>query len=196
MPSHFGAVAKVYAINDYALSQNSGNDRLLDNNPLSISLYVLGYNANKNLVTPSSALKNNIKNYLSQYRMATDAINIKNAYYLNIGINFDISVLPTFNNKEVLSNCINALKDKFSIEYMQINKPLVISDINSTLIQVKGVQSITKVEVVNKSGGSYSPYSYDIHGATRNNILYPSLDPSIFEIRFPDVDIQGRIVTL
>lgn len=196
MPSHFGAVAKVYAINDYALSQNSGNDRLLDNNPLSISLYVLGYNANKNLVTPSSALKNNVKNYLSQYRMATDAINIKNAYYLNIGINFDISVLPTFNNKEVLSNCINALKDKFSIEYMQINKPLVISDINSTLIQVKGVQSITKVEVVNKSGGNYSPYSYDIHGATRNNILYPSLDPSIFEIRFPDVDIQGRIVTL
>ena len=196
MPSHFGAVAKVYAINDFALSQNSGNDRLLDNNPLSISLYVLGYNANKQLVMPSSVLKNNIKNYLSQYRMATDAINIKNAYYLNIGINFDISVLPTFNNKEVLHNCINALKDKFSIEYMQINKPFVISDINSTLIQVKGVQSITKVEVINKSGGNYSPYSYDIPGATRNNILYPSLDPSIFEIRFPDVDIQGRIVTL
>jgi len=128
--------------------------------------------------------------------MATDAINIKNAYFLNIGINFDISVLPTFNNKEVLSNCISALKDKFGIEYMQINKPFVISDINSTLIQVKGVQSITKVEVVNKSGGDYSPYSYDIFGATRNNILYPSLDPSIFEIRFPDVDIQGRIVTL
>ena len=79
MPSHFGAVAKVYAINDFALSTNSGNDRLLDNNPLSISLYTLGYNANKNLTTPSSALKNNIKNYLSQYRMATDAINIINA---------------------------------------------------------------------------------------------------------------------
>jgi hypothetical protein len=196
MPSHFGSVAKVYAINDYALSHNEGNDRLLDNNPLAISLYVLGYNANKKLVTPPTALKTNIKNYLSQYRMATDAINIKNAYYLNIGINFDISVLPTFNNKEVLSNCIEAIKSKFSIEYMQINKPLVISDINSTLIQVKGVQSISKVEVVNKSGGDYSPYSYDIHGATKHNILYPSLDPSIFEIRFPDVDIQGRIVTL
>jgi len=196
MPSHFGSVAKVYAINDFALSQNSGNDRLLDNNPLSISLYTLGYNASKQLVMPSSVLKNNIKNYLSQYRMATDAINIKNAYYLNIGINFDISVLPTFNNKEVLSNCIKALKDKFSIENMQINKPLVISDVNSTLLQVKGVQSISKVEIVNKSGGNYSPYSYDISGAIRNNILYPSLDPSIFEIRFPDVDIQGRIVTL
>lgn len=196
MPSHFGAVAKVYAINDYELSYKSGNDRLLDNNPLAISLYVLGYDANKNLITPPTALKTNIKNYLSQYRMATDAINIKNAYYLNIGINFDISILPTFNNKEVLSNCISALKDKFSIENMQINKPLIISDINSTLIQVKGVQSITKVEVVNKSGGDYSPYSYDIHGATRHNVLYPSMDPSIFEIRFPDVDIQGRIVTL
>ena len=196
MPSHFGSVAKVYAINDFALSQNSGNDRLLDNNPLSISLYILGYNANKQLVMPSSVLKNNIKNYLSQYRMATDAINIKNAYYINIGINFDISVLPTFNNKEVLSNCIKALKDRFGIENMQINKPLVISDVNSTLLQVRGVQSISKVEIVNKSGGNYSLYSYDIPGAIRNNILYPSLDPSIFEIRFPDVDIQGRIVTL
>ena len=196
MPSHFGSVAKVYAINDFTLSQNSGNDRLLDNNPLSISLYTLGYNANKQLVMPSTVLKNNIKNYLSQYRMATDAINIKNAYHINIGINFDISILPTFNNKEVLSNCIKALKDRFSIENMQINKPLVISDVNSTLLQVKGVQSISKVEIINKSGGNYSPYSYDILGAIRNNILYPSLDPSIFEIRFPDVDIQGRIVTL
>jgi hypothetical protein len=79
---------------------------------------------------------------------------------------------------------------------MQINKPLVISDVNSALLQIKGVQSISKVEIVNKSGGNYSPYSYDISGAIRNNILYPSLDPSIFEIRFPDVDIQGRIVTL
>jgi hypothetical protein len=49
------------------------------------------------------------------------------------------------------------------------------------------------VNFTNKSGGNYSPYSYDVNGAIRSEILYPSLDPAIFEIRYPDIDIQGRV---
>jgi hypothetical protein len=129
--------------------------------------------------------------------MVTDAVNIKDAFYINIGINFDIVIQSGYNNNDVITNCIVALKDFFSIDKWNINQPIILSDIMSTLLQVKGVQSITKIEIVNKqddTGITYSQYAYDIHGATRQGNIYPSIDPSIFEVRYPDLDIQGRVV--
>ena len=65
------------------------------------------------------------------------------------------------------------------------------------LDQIDGVQTVKTVEIVNKSGvnSGYSKYSYDILGATVNGTIYPSLDPSIFEVKYPNIDIQGRVVT-
>ena len=196
MDNDFGSVAKVYISQDAQLSPNSGNDRLLDNNPLAISAYVLAYNADKNIISASTALKNNIKTHLSEYKLLTDSINIKNAFYINIGVNFDITISTGYNNRDVITNCLTALKEHFNISNWQINQPIVLSDINSILLQVKGVQSVVKVEISNKQGGNYSPYGYDIKGATKNGVIYPSLDPAIFEVRYPDVDIQGRVITL
>ena len=85
----------------------------------------------------------------------------------------------------------------FSIDKWTINQPIVTSDVTSVLLQVKGVQSITKLEIINKqddTGAVYSKYTYDIYGATKQGNIYPSMDPSIFEIRYPDIDIQGRVV--
>jgi hypothetical protein len=126
--------------------------------------------------------------------MVTDAINIKNAYYINVGINFDITVLSGYSNKDVLTSCISTLQSHFNIDNWQINQPIILSEITSKLLQIRGVQSIVKIEVVNKQGGDYSPYGYDIAGATKNGNIYPSLDPAIFEVRFPNTDIQGRVV--
>ena len=98
-------------------------------------------------------------------------------------------------NKQVLTDCVVALQNFFDTDKWQINQPIIISSVVSTLLNINGVQSVVNVQFTNKSGGSYSPYSYDVQGAIRNQILYPSLDPSIFEIRFPDLDIQGRVVT-
>lgn len=196
MDNDFGSVAKVYISQDAQLSPNSGNDRLLDNNPLAISAYVLAYNASKNIISASTALKNNIKTHLSEYKLLTDSINIKNAYYINIGVNFDITISTGYNNRDVITNCLTALKEHFNISNWQINQPIILSDINSILLQVNGVQSVVKVEISNKQGGNYSPYGYDIKGATKNGVIYPSLDPAIFEVRYPDVDIQGRVITL
>jgi hypothetical protein len=195
MPSEFGTIAKVYVEQASALSVQTGNDPLIDNNPLAISMYVLAYNDSKQLEIPTTELKTNLKEYLEPFRMVTDAITIKNGFYINIGINFDITVIPGLSNKQVLTDCILALQNYFDIDKWQINQPVIISNVLSTLLSVTGVQSVVKIEFVNKSGGNYSPYSYDVQGAIRSNILYPSLDPSIFEIRFPDLDIQGRVVT-
>jgi hypothetical protein len=194
MPSEYGTVSKAYISQGLYNNPQQSVAISQEKNPLSLDLYILSYNNNKQLISASSTLKNNLVTYLNQYRMVTDAINIRDAYYINIGINFDITVLSGYSNKDVITNCISTLKDHFNIDKWQINQPIILSDIQSKLLQVKGVQSVVKLEVINKQGGDYSQYGYDIAGATRNNNVYPSLDPAIFEIRFPNTDIQGRVV--
>jgi hypothetical protein len=127
--------------------------------------------------------------------MMSDAVLIKDAYYANIKVNFDISCLPAYNSQEVLTKCINELKNYFDISKWQINQPIIHSDIYNLIGAVKGVQSVIKVEILNLTGGNYSPYSYDISAATKQGVVYPSLDPMIFEVRYPNSDIYGRVVT-
>jgi hypothetical protein len=194
MPADYGTVSKAYISQDFNHNPQQTVAYTQQYNPLSLDLYVLSYNNNKQLSTGSITLKNNLATYLNQYRMVTDAINIKDAYYINVGLNFDITVTSGYNNKEILTSCISTLQDYFNIDKWQINQPIALSDIQSKLLQVKGVQSVVKLEVVNKQGGNYSPYGYDIAGATKNNSVYPSLDPAIFEVRYPNTDIQGRVV--
>jgi hypothetical protein len=195
MPSEFGTIAKVYIEQASTLSVQSGNDPLIDNNPLALSMYVLAYNDNKQLEDATLELKTNLKEYLEPFRMVTDAVIIKDGFYINLGLNFDITVIPGLSNKQILTDCILALQDYFDTDKWQINQPIIISDVYGILMQIKGVQSVVKLDFTNLSGGNYSPYSYDVQGATRSGIIYPSLDPSIFEIRYPDTDIQGRVVT-
>ena len=196
LPSKFGSVAKAYIVQDQLSSTKSTTDNIVDSNPLSLSLYVLAYDNNKKLVTASSTLRDNLKTYLSQYRMLTDAINIKDAFVVNIGVKYDILVLPNYTGRDVLLACTQALKDHFSVEKWSINQPINLSTLYTLLDRVKGVQTVQNIEVENKAGGTYSQYAYDVKGATKNNIVYPSYDPCIFEVKFPDTDIIGRVTSL
>jgi hypothetical protein len=196
MDSKYGSIAKVYITQDQLTNPNSTTDSIIDSNPLSLSLFTLAYDNNKNLTPATVTLKNNLKTYLSEYMILTDALNIKDAFIVNIGVNFDIIVKPDFPGRDVLLACTNLIQDYFNITKWSINQPINLSSIYTLLDQVKGVQTVQKVEVVNKVGGVYSQYAYDIQGATRNNIVYPSYDPCIFEVKFPNTDINGRITTL
>lgn len=196
LPSKYGSVGKVYITQDQLSNPNSATDSIIDSNPLSLSLYTLAYNSSKNLTTATANLKNNLKTYLSQYMLLTDAINIKDAFVVNIGVNFDIIVRPNYLGSDVLLQCTTALQDYFDITKWNINQPVDVSSIYTLLDQIKGVQTVQKVEITNNVGGTYSQYAYDIKGATRNNVVYPSYDPMIFEVKSPTTDIKGRITTL
>ena len=197
LPSKFGVVSKTYINQDISIQNNFTTDLMATQNYNAISLYILSRDNNNNLVVPNNAVKQNLKTYLSQYRMITDAVNINDAFIINIGVNFEIIVRPNYNNRLVLNNCLNLLQSYFQVDKWQINQPIILPEIYSNLDQIEGVQTVQKVEIVNKAGSNtnYSQYSYDIKGATINNIIYPSLDPSIFEVKFPTTDIQGRVVT-
>lgn len=191
MPSKYGAISKAYITKDEVLNKQS-----VDTNPFALNLYVLGYDSNKNLSTLNTAAKENLKTYLSQYRLLTDSINIRNAFVINVGVKFDLIALPNFNSQEVLSRCITALQDYFNVDKWQINQPIVISDIMFVLTSVRGVQNVQNIEIENKYGiaNGYSRFIYDIQSATSNNVVYPPLDPAIFEVKNPNTDIIGRIV--
>lgn len=204
LPPQFGSVAKAYAAPDFQINTllDDGTDPIP--NPLAINFYILGYDANGKFQNLNPATKQNLENYLSYYRILTDAVNIKNAYIVNIGIDFEIIVLPNYNSNEVLLKCIDALKTMFSNSQMQINNPIVLTDIYVLLDRIDGVQSVVRpdrdgnggLQIINKFGGNYSSNKYGIQNATRNGIVYPPKDPSIFEVKYPDTDIRGKVVSL
>ena len=191
LPSQYGSIAKVYATPKLA-SDISKKEQIS-----SVDLYCLAYNNQRQLVTPSLALKNNLKTYLSQYRMINDTVDIKNGYIINIGVDFDIIVLPNYNSNEVILSCITAFRQFFNINNWQMNQPIILRDLYSTLDQVSGVQTVKNITISNKAGvaSGYSAFGYDINGATIDGVVYPSIDPSIFEVKYPNTDIKGRVVS-
>jgi hypothetical protein len=164
------------------------------NNPFAINLYVLGYDANKTISTLNKAIKENLKTYLSEYRLLTDGVNILDGFVINIGVDFEIRTYGGYNKREVLTKCITQLQDYFNIDNWTFNMPINISEIELLIAGVEGVQSVPKCEIVNKCLGSYSKHSYNISSATKGKMVYPSLDPSIFEVKFPNKDIKGRVI--
>ena len=191
MPSKFGTVAKAYIASDEQMSP----DGVSTSNPLAVNLYVLTYNSNKQLTPLVPAAKENLRTYLSQYRMLTDAINIKDGYIVNIGIDFAITVLPGNNSNAVLYRCITALQKKYSIDNLSFASAIYKTDIYLCLANVSGVQSVTQVDVSNLFNGDYSEHRYNIGSGTYQDVIYPSLDPSVFEIKYPATDIKGKVVT-
>jgi len=219
MPGRFGIVAKAYVatnssvktsvkrlipgtvdLNNVATVVNTNNESYFrkinydTNNPFAINLYVLSYNSDKQLVMVNEALVTNIAKYLKSYRLMTDGVNIIDGYVINIGVEFSIIVYKGFNKKDVLKNCLDAVKDFFNIDSWNFQQPINMSQLQLEIAKVEGVQSIVRLDIKNLTvrDGDYSPVEYDIVGATKNGIIYPSVDPSIFEIRFPDADIKGN----
>ena len=195
LPALYGSISKVYVTQDQSTNANVLGGAY-DSNPLALSLYVLAYNSERQVIQATDSLKQNLKTYLSQYMLLTDAVNIKDAFIVNVAMKYEIITLPNFVSRDVLLACNTALIEHFDITKWSINQPINISSIYTLLDRVKGVQSVEKIYFENKVGDNYSEYAYDIKGATRGNMVYPSYDPCIFEIKFPEIDIQGRVTTL
>ena len=202
MPPKFGSVAKAYAISiDQVQTINSisgtvGDRRYVDDKaiPNCVNLYVLGYNQRKNIASLNSTVKNNIAKYLEPYRVLNDNVNILDGFVVNIGVNFSIKVYrDTFNINDVLIRCIQEIRDFFDIDKWQMNQPIYLNDLNLLINSVDGVRTVTELEIVNKyafvDGSDYNDYRYSISEATSDYIIYPSADPCIFELRYPERDI-------
>jgi hypothetical protein len=206
LPPKYGNIAKIYMIQDEQAAgkgQNEG-DTDYQPNPLALNIYMLGYDQNKKLVRLNNAVKENIKVYLSQYRMMTDALQLKDAWRINISVNFAILTRKGYNKNEVLLKCVDRLKSYFEIDRWQINQPIILADVASEILSVDGVGTVVKPteqskELINiknewDSSRGYVTNIYHIPDATFNSVVYPPTDPAIFEIKYPDTDIRGRVL--
>jgi hypothetical protein len=164
------------------------------NNPFAINMYILGYDENKKLTNLNTAVKQNLKTYLGEYRLMTDAVNLLNGFIVNIGCDFEVICYSNYNKNEVVTNCLVELQDYFNIENWTFNKPINLSEIELILANVEGVMSVPSVKIYNLCGGdgNYSTNKYNIEQATKDKIVYPSLDPCVFEVKYPNKDIKGR----
>ena len=227
LPAKYGNIAKVHLSQDDQLNRDSDSidlnrtvtqadvdaGRTLQSfqagrflNPLAMNMYTLGFDSDKKLVKMNQTSKENLKTYLSQFRLVTDAINIKDAYIINIAVNFSILTKTGFNKNDVLLRCVTAVQDFFDIDRLQIGQPIILSDIAYELSLIDGVASVVKptennpndlpivIENKYKLEEGYSGNFYDISSGLIDGILYPALDPSIFEIKFPNTDIKGKVV--
>ena len=217
MPSEFGSISKATVTSEADLHVNNikpiqglideNNNILIDEtnkdfrkinldgvNPFGVNLYVLTYNENKNLTKANEALIYNLRHYLSKYRMISDRVNIIDGFIINIGVDFTILTYSTYNKKEVLTECLNTVKQFFDIELWQFSNAINIGQLELEIAKVNGVQAVAKLELINLVGDGYSIYEYDLKSATRNKIIYPPIDPSVFEIKNPEVDIRGNVL--
>ena len=216
MPSKYGAVAKSFVVKDDDInrivdftrkSSNSQNtldtdDDVLyvDDSPINtnINLYILGYDEDRRLQTLNSTVKGNVKTFLSGYRMLTDRVNIMDAYIVNFGIDYTVVVYQGFNSYDVITRISDRLVSFFDTDNFQINQPIIISDVYLEIAKIDGVQSITSLEFFNKNlqvhGSDYAAWAYNFKQNTRDGIIYPSIDPCIFELRYPQDDILGTAV--
>jgi hypothetical protein len=213
MPSKYGAIAKSYAVADtqldptpvqsdlylYSTSSlaptNTNTKFVKQNNPFSIDLYLLCYDTNQRLISTNEAIRQNLRNYLNQYRMLTDSVNLLDGYIINIGVEFTIIAYKNYNKREVLANCLTLAQNFFDINNIQFCQPINLSRLELEIAKIDGVQSVSNLKIKNLTlrDGDYSPYEYDITKATVDKVVYPSIDPSIFEVRFPTKDIVGRV---
>jgi hypothetical protein len=191
MPSEFGTIAKAYIEKPKLTDEQVSTIETLN-------LFALSQNSSGQFSIPTQTLKKNLRTYLSQYRIIGDNIEIRDAFVINIAVDFEIIVLPNFNNNDVILACINSLKNYFARDNWQINQPILLRDLFVRLDKITGVQIVKDIKITNKAGttSGYSQYAYDISSATQNQVIYPSLDPSIFEVKYPNSDIKGRVVPL
>jgi len=183
MPPSFGAIKRCSMQRDF------------DSFKRNLNLYVISEDNNGFLTTTNSTIKENVKTWLSRYKVINDTIDILNAYVVNFGIEY-ILVADYEENKFNALTAANArLRNFFANKNYDIGQSLFITDIYKELQKVPNVIDVIDVKIVPKVGGVYSQANFDFNAHLSNDGRYITSErTSIFEIKFPNTDIQGSIV--
>lgn len=181
MPSNFGRVFRAGV---------RSNPR----NPLATQLFIISRNADRQLIISPDSLKKNLRIFLNEYRMISDAIDLLDAQVVNFVLEFKIVTEPLAVKNVVIQTIINSLKRFFKIENFNIDQPVKIDDVHNIIFNSPGVASVLDIRFKNITGTVgqrvYSDIKFDISSNIRKKML---IGPpgSIFELRYPDNDIVG-----
>ena len=112
-----------------------------------VDLYLLSYDNNKNLVPTPMIIKQNLKQYLNQYRLLTDQVSFSDGFIVNFGVVFDVVGQSYENKDQIKLQCIQAIKDYFSISKMQFKQIIYSQNLENILMDVDGVKAVNYVSL-------------------------------------------------
>ena len=182
MPAEFGAIHRAQIVKDF------------DEFKRNLNLYIISKDTSGKLTLSNITLKNNVKSWLGQYKMINDTVDILDAEIVNFGIQYQVSLDSNTNRYTVINEATRRLSNFYRQNEFDIGQPIQITDIYRELQKVKGILDVYDVGIVEKTGGLYSNSNYSINdhlSSDGNRIL--ANERIIFELKFPNIDIQGTI---
>jgi hypothetical protein len=163
-------------------------------NPLSSQLFICSKDSSGFLSTTTDTLKKNLKVYLNEYRLISDAIDILDARIINFRVKFTVFINPNSNKSSTIQSVVARVSDVMNIKNFQIDQPIIISDIQNVIINTPGVLTLVDIKIESLNGTiqdrNYSSVTHNVKQYTRKGIIYGP-PGSIFEMRYPQYDIVG-----
>jgi hypothetical protein len=162
-----------------------------------IIIPILDVDSNGKLSNSSNTLlKDNITEYLSQFRMVNDYIEVKDGKIFNLAFDIDIYI-ENLSDNQIANNVINIVKNYMDINNYEMNQDVFLGRLEKEILNANGVINVIDIKVYNKTGGLYSNnvISQNILDTTTgeiqiiNNTIY-STEDSMYEVRFPEKDIR------
>lgn len=185
MPSQFGAPAKV------AITENNNK----------INVQILSYDTTGKLTSiVSNTLKQNLANYLSNYRMMNDYISIETAEVIDLSFEISVVLDSTQNQGQVITNIINKVSLFMNPQTRNLGQNIYLSELSSLIQDENGVITVTAIDVVNEVGGQYSGFQTSMPYENDELRTIKPIDDTIFaqpnqvyQIRYPNKDIKVRV---
>lgn len=171
-----------------------------------INVSILALDENSKLTTKAtSTLKENIAEYLADYRMVNDYVTIKNGQVINLGFEVELFVDKNIPRGEIITNAINTITSYMDINKWDMGDNIYLSDLVENINNVAGVLNVTDLRIFNKvnENGKYSfneiaqPY---IDETTRQIDLLGrytlfGIPNGMFEVKYPNKDIKVSVST-
>jgi len=181
MPSKYGSIKRCTVIKDQSSLKRN------------LNMYVVSENSFNKLTLTNNTIKQNLQTWLNNYRMVNDTIDILDPYIINLGVDFVLKLKPGKSKTDIQALAVDKIRKLFA-EGFFVGEAMFISSIYTALKDIESVLDVSSVKINNKSGGQYSPTAFVINknmSPDGSQLLCPA--NAIFEIKYPEVDIRGKI---
>lgn len=135
--------------------------------------------------------------------MISDAIDVLDARVINLKLDFELTIDPSYNKQIILQNVLKSLKKYFDIKNFNIDQPIVISDVVTNIYRTPGIISVNNrpnnsmLKFTNLTGvqgnKTYSDVNFDVTSNTVKGMLIPP-PGGIFELKYPDTNLMGVVI--
>jgi hypothetical protein len=185
MPSEFGAPAKV------SVTENDNK----------ILIQLLSYDTSGKLTSiVSNTLRQNVANYLSNYRMMNDYISILTAEVIDLSVEVSIVLDSAQNSGQIITNVIDKISTYFDPQIRQLGQNVYLSELSSIIQNQNGVLTVAGLSIYNQVGGQYSSAETSMEYSDAETKQIAPVDDTIFaqpsqvyQIRYPNKDIKVSV---